>query len=116
MLVCPIAANAPSTIEAIDTMTTSDCQAPTSDAKDVPITRSSSAIAATFGAVAKKTVTDVGAPSYTSGVHMWNGTAETLKAKPTSTNTMPTTRPGVAAFGWTSRLCRDARSIVPEKP
>ena len=30
-----------------------------------------------------KAVIDVGAPWYTSGVHMWKGTAETLKPKPT---------------------------------
>jgi len=28
-------------------------------------------------------VTDVGAPSYTSGVHMWKGTAATLKPSET---------------------------------
>src|ERR1700712_4320942 len=99
MLVCPIAASAPSSIDAIDTITTRICHAPTSDANDVPITRSSSDIAATLGAVAKNTVTGVGAPSYTSGVHIWNGTAETLNASPTSTNTMPTTKPGVALAG-----------------
>ena len=33
-------------------------------------------------AAAKKAVTGVGEPSYTSGVHMWNGTAPTLKREP----------------------------------
>src|SRR3984957_6785998 len=116
ILVCPIAASAPSTIEAIDTITTSNCHAPTSEANEVPITRSSSAIAATFGAVAKNTVTDVGAPSYTSGVHMWNGTADTLNASPTSTNTIPTTRPGDALSGFTSSSCSEVKSMVPENP
>src|SRR5215212_10650499 len=110
MLVCPIAASAPSTIEAIATITTRICQAPTSDANDVPITRSSSDIAATFGAVAKNTVTGVGAPSYTSGVHMWNGTADTLNASPTSTNTMPTTSPAETVDGCTSSPRSDSRS------
>ena len=32
-------------------------------------------------------VTGVGAPWYTSGVHMWNGTAATLNANPTSRKT-----------------------------
>ncbi|OIQ65965.1 hypothetical protein GALL_524720 [mine drainage metagenome] len=96
--------------------TTRICQAPTSEAKDVPITRSTSDIAATFGAVAKNTVTGVGAPSYTSGVHMWNGTADTLNASPTSTNTMPTTSPAEALAGLTSNSRSDARSMVPEKP
>ena len=31
-------------------------------------------------------VTEVGAPWYTSGVHMWNGTAATLKPNPTITS------------------------------
>src|SRR3954447_14283874 len=106
MLDCPIAASAPSTIEAIDTMITRICHAPTSEANDVPITRSSSDIAATFGAVATNTVTRVGAPSYTSGGHMWNGTAETLNAKPTSTNTIPTTNPA-EAFADCTRSSRN---------
>ncbi len=63
MLVCPIAANAPSTIEAMETITISSCQAISRWPNGVAIVRSSSAIAATFGAVAKNTVTDVGAPS-----------------------------------------------------
>ena len=57
-------------------------------------------MAATLGAVAKKAVTGVGEPSYTSGVHMWKGTAETLKARPTSRNTRPKSRP------------TDSRSVV----
>ena len=42
---------------------------------------------------AKKAVTGVGAPSYTSGVHIWNGTAEILNARPAETNTRPMRRP-----------------------
>ena len=38
--------------------------------------------AAALTAVAMKAVTGVGAPSYTSGAQLWNGTAETLKPKP----------------------------------
>ena len=36
-------------------------------------------------------MTGVGAPSYVSGAHVWNGTALTLNAKPTMTNTTPIT-------------------------
>ena len=36
--------------------------------------------AAAFTPAAMKPVTGVGAPSYASGAHMWNGTAATLKA------------------------------------
>ncbi len=34
-------------------------------------------------------VTGVGAPSYTSGVHIWNGTADTLNPNPTSKSPSP---------------------------
>ncbi|MGC4080947.1 MAG: hypothetical protein QM736_02215 [Vicinamibacterales bacterium] len=37
-----------------------------------------------------KPVTAGGAPSYASGVHMWNGTADTLNAKPTSSSPIAT--------------------------
>src|SRR4051795_8774887 len=48
-------------------------------------TRRNAANAAAFTPVDMKPVTAGGAPSYASGVHMWNGTAATLKAKPTIT-------------------------------
>src|SRR5438128_6615523 len=47
-------------------------------------TRTNAANAAAFTPVDMKPVTAEGAPSYASGVHMWNGTADTLKANPTS--------------------------------
>src|SRR5579862_9924817 len=47
-------------------------------------TRTNAANAAAFTPVDMKAVTIVGAPSYASGVHMWNGTADTLKQKPTA--------------------------------
>src|SRR5204862_7554266 len=49
-------------------------------------TRTNAANAAAFTPVDMKPVTDEGAPSYASGVHMWNGTADTLNANPTSNN------------------------------
>ena len=45
-------------------------------------TRSITTSAAAFVAADMNAVTDVGAPWYTSGVHMWKGAAETLNAKP----------------------------------
>src|SRR6478736_9915955 len=51
-------------------------------------TRTNAANAAALTPVDMKAVTDGGAPSYASGVHMWNGTAETLKANPTSSKAM----------------------------
>ena len=48
--------------------------------------------AATFVAAAINAVTAVGEPWYTSGVHEWNGTAPTLKRRPTLTNEIPMRR------------------------
>src|SRR5215467_6946221 len=47
-------------------------------------TRTNAAKAAALTPVDMNAVTGGGAPSYASGVHMWNGTADTLNAKPTS--------------------------------
>ena len=44
---------------------------------------------AALGPTDMKAVTGVGAPSYTSGVHTWNGAAATLKLKPATTRPMP---------------------------
>src|SRR5512135_1838239 len=44
--------------------------------------RSMATKAAVLVAEDMKLVTEVGAPWYTSGVHMWNGAAETLNASP----------------------------------
>ena len=51
--------------------------------------RTSAAKAAAFTPVAMKPLTGVGEPSYTSGAHMWNGTAETLKPMPMSSSPRP---------------------------
>src|SRR5476649_1654896 len=47
-------------------------------------TRTNAANAAALTPVDMKPVTAGDAPSYASGVHMWKGTADTLKAKPTN--------------------------------
>ena len=51
--------------------------------------RINAANAAALTAAAMNAVMGVGAPSYTSGVHMWNGTAPTLNANPMISNPMP---------------------------
>ncbi len=88
-----MAAKAPSAIEAIETKVRICRQSLVMPGKAVKATRTRTAIAAIFGAEAKNVVTGVGAPSYTSGVHMWNGTAEILNASPASTNTRPNSTP-----------------------
>ena len=52
-------------------------------------------------------VTIVGAPSYASGVHMWNGTADTLNANPTASR--PTA--SSATVGGAPAAC--AESAMP---
>ena len=63
MLVCPIAATAPRNIEATESSARICCQSPTTVPKASWTSRAKSAMAATFGAVAKKAVTGVGEPS-----------------------------------------------------
>ena len=50
-------------------------------------TRISARNAATFVAADMNAVTGVGAPWYTSGVHWWNGTADTLNPNPIARKT-----------------------------
>ena len=47
--------------------------------------------AASSGAEPMISVTAVGAPWYTSGIHMWNGAAPSLNARPATMNTRPNT-------------------------
>ena len=62
-----------------------------------PSTSTIAANADVLLAVAINPEMGVGAPWYTSGVHMWNGTAETLKKNPTSSSAVPPQKhhPGV---------------------
>src|SRR2546422_11060943 len=52
-------------------------------------TRPIAAKAADLVATDMNVVTSVGAPSYTSGVHMWKGAADALNASPTERNPIP---------------------------
>src|SRR6266508_5933150 len=55
-------------------------------------TRSSAANPAIFAPAAMKAVTAVGEPWYTSGVHIWKGTAAILKPSPTRMRAAPMVR------------------------
>jgi hypothetical protein len=63
MLVWPIAAKEPSAMEAIEINTTICCHSAVMEGKAATMARVNSAMAAIFGAAAKKAVTGVGAPS-----------------------------------------------------
>ena len=55
----------------------------------------------------------MGAPSYTSGVHIWNGTADTLNARPTKTNTIAKTAPVLSLINWSAIK---SKFVDPVKP
>src|SRR5688572_19306974 len=101
--------NAASTANTVDQSTASGPIPATS-------TRRIAANAAAFGATDMKAVAGVGAPSYASGVHWWNGTTAALKPRPTvmsasEMSVAPSARPvraSVAAIG--------ANSVVPVTP
>ena len=57
--------------------------------KDENNTRSIAANAPALATAAMNPVTGEGAPWYTSGVHMWNGTAAILNPKPTNSSARP---------------------------
>ena len=80
-------------------------------------TRANAAKAAAFTPVDMNPTTEAGAPSYASGVHMWKGTADTLKAKPTSNRPMATrcSGDGVMACAAITVPIRSSR-VLPAMP
>ena len=69
--------------------------------------------ATAFVAAAMNAVSGVGAPSYTSGVHMWNGAAEALNASPAMIMARPKT--SSASCSWPAAAI-PAKSIAPVAP
>ena len=109
----------PTKTVAIASTHTTGRQSSTRRSSAVASTRSSAVNAATLPADAMNAVTGEGAPSYTSGVHTWNGTAETLKASPTRSRPMPTRRR--ASLRSTAMLVSNSvmirvRFVEPEAP
>jgi hypothetical protein len=66
-----------------------------------------------------KAVTTVGEPSYTSGVHIWKGTAAILKPKPTRISAAPATSssdtPAMPPAALTAETI-PGRAVVPVAP
>ena len=78
-------------------------------------TRRNAANAATFVPADMKAVTQVGAPWYASGVHMWKGTAATLKANPAPRR--PAAARARAGWLWVPTFWAiPARLVVPAAP
>src|SRR5919109_3622718 len=83
MFVCTTPTTVPRIIVAAATTVSTGIHSSFSGSSGDRKTRTKAANAAAFTPVDMNAVTIVGAPSYASGVHIWNGTAETLNAKPT---------------------------------
>ena len=79
---CASAARFPQASEMHAITATAIVQTSASLGNAVTSTRRKTTSAAVFVAADMNAVTEVGAPWYTSGVHMWNGAAETLNARP----------------------------------
>ena len=80
-------------------------------------TRTNAANAAALTPVDMKPVTAGGAPSYASGVHMWNGTADTLNAKPTSSRPTASSCIGVGDADCAAiRLPTRSSRVLPVSP
>src|ERR1700680_2804996 len=114
MLRWPMAAKAPRPMEAMERKTVICCHWGTTVGNASIATRTNSATAATLGAAEKKAVTGVGAPSYTSGVHMWNGTADTLNARPAKRKTRPKMRPMDGVFAAAATPAKVMVAVEPE--
>src|SRR5437773_60733 len=80
---CATPTTVPTIMVAIAITSKATAHCPRSGSKADRNTRANAANAAAFTPVDMNPVTDDGAPSYASGVHMWNGTADTLNPKPT---------------------------------
>src|SRR5881392_1833715 len=77
-------------------------------------TRTNAANAAALTPVDMKPVTAGGVPSYASGVHMWNGTADTLNANPTSSRPTASSCIGVGAAACDAmRLPTRSSRVLP---
>ena len=85
-LLCVSAATLPTVIVTIASTSNSSTQSALSVGSPSRKIRSSIANDAAFDPTDRNAVTGVGAPSYTSGAHMWNGTAAILNPMPAATS------------------------------
>src|SRR5215210_1565996 len=97
MLLCAIASRLPTVMVSNASAQNTAVHTPGISPKATSNTRSRTAKPAAFDATDRYAVTVVGAPSYTSGVHIWNGTAEILKPKPATTIATAIMTAGVGA-------------------
>ena len=115
--VCTIAATLPTTSESTASANTIGRQSTLYSANEPTKMRRMAANAAALVADAMNAVTGVGDPWYTSGVHMWNGAAATLKPSPTRRNAMPTSStPSWRSVVVARKSAMPVRFVVPVEP
>ena len=115
MFVCVTAATLPTVIVTMASISKSSRQSAFIDGSPSTKIRISIANEAAFEPTDRNAVTGVGAPSYTSGAHMWNGTAAILNPTPATTRiTASTSRGSRSCPVNTVAIAR--RFVVPERP
>src|SRR6476620_9388023 len=115
MLDCVNAAIFPAVIVTIDNASKSRRQSVFRDGSPSRKIRSSIANDAAFEPTDRNAVTGVGAPSYTSGAHMWNGTAAILNPTPATTRITASTSRGSCSCP-VNTVFIVSRFVAPESP
>src|SRR6266540_5862285 len=114
--VCTVASTAPPSIVTTATPAMTGRQSSTSPPSAPANTRRKPANPAALEPAAMNAVTGVGAPWYTSGVHMWNGTAATLKQNPTASMATPASSSAELIWVVAVALAMAARLVVLVAP
>ena len=111
---CASAARLPHASEMHARTATAIVQISLSSGNAVTRTRYETTSAAVFVAADMNAVTEVGEPWYTSGVHMWNGAAEILKASPARIIASPARR-NASSPASAAAICANPISFVAPK-
>src|SRR3990172_8167471 len=116
MLVWDIATTLPMSIESIASADIISVQSGWMAGKATVKTRRKAAKPAAFGPTDMNAVTDVGAPSYTSGAHMWKGTAATLNPNPATSSIIASMSAGLLYTPAPMNAAISLRLVVPVTP
>src|SRR5512142_2447408 len=116
MLVCEMATTLPTIMVSAERAARTGVRSADSDGKASANTRSSAANPAIFAPAAMNAVTAEGAPWYTSGVHMWNGTAATLNPSPTMMSAAPTVSNNTLVLPAAATATILLSAVVPVAP
>src|SRR5215207_4495122 len=107
----------PISIETTATAASAGCHVSTEGSSATSNSRTKTQNAAALVATDMNAVTGVGAPSYTSGVHWWNGASETLNASPVAASAIPIRTSGSSASPRSAIPSAIAvKSVDPEAP